>query len=101
MTERSLCGLVSAFLLMAPLAQADDAYTIAYASFAPVHSEIFLADADGSHAKVFHPHEALQWNASFSRDGSWVVFTSTQSGSADIYRAHLDGSRVERLTDSP
>jgi TolB protein len=76
-------------------------YTIAYASFAPVHSEIFLADADGTHARLFHATPAQQWNASFSRDGAWVLFTSMQNGSADIYRAHPDGSRLERLTDSP
>ena len=98
---RFLAGLVSALLLSAALAQANDAYTIAYASFAPVHSEVFLADADGSHARVFLPDTAQQWNASFSRDGKWVVFTSMRGGSADIYRAHLDGSGLERLTDSP
>ncbi len=76
-------------------------YTIAYASFAPVHSEIFLANADGTNATVFHANPAQQWNASFSRDGVWIVFTSTQNGSADIYRAHPDGSHLERLTDDP
>jgi TolB protein len=29
------------------------------------------------------------------------VFTSTRDGSADIYRAHPDGSGLERLTDDP
>jgi TolB protein len=78
-----------------------DAYTIAYASFAPVHSEIFVADADGTNATAFRASPAQQWNASFSRDGTWVIFTSTQNGSADIYRAHPDGSHLERLTDDP
>jgi len=85
----------------ADAAQVTARYTIAYASFAPVHSEVFLADPDGTNASVFHASAAQQWNASFSRDGTWIVFTSTQNGSADIYRAHPDGSRLERLTDDP
>jgi TolB protein len=94
-------GVALALLLAAHQAHAEPSYTIAYASFAPVHSEIFLADPDGSHAKVFRPSAAPQWNASFSRDGAWIVFTSTQGGSADLYRARADGSGLERLTDDP
>ena len=44
---------------------------------------------------------AIDYNASFSRDGRWVVFTSDRSGSADIYRVRRDGRDLERLTDSP
>src|SRR5262249_48646108 len=36
-------------------------------------------------------------------DGKWIVFTSERNGfgQSDIYRAHPDGSNLERLTDSP
>src|SRR5262245_57320457 len=77
------------------------AYTIAFASFAPLNAEIFVAAADGSDPRPFLPSPAQDWNASFSADGSWIVFTSTRNGSADIYRAHPDGSGLERLTDDP
>src|SRR5690242_2230597 len=97
----ALVCLLAANSASAGTTQAKAVYTIAYASFAPVHSEIFLADADGGNATVFHASSAQQWNASFSRDGAWIIFTSTQDGSADIYRAHPDGSRLERLTDDP
>ena len=43
----------------------------------------------------------IDYNASFSPDGRWVVFTSERSGSADIFRARVDGTAVKRLTDSP
>ena len=92
-------GVALALLFVSNLTLAQTRYTIAYASFAPVHSEIFLADPDGSHANVFHRSASPQWNASFSRDGAWVVFTSTQATSADLYRARVDGSGLERLTD--
>jgi TolB protein len=74
-------------------------YTIAFASFAPLNSDIFVAAADGSEAKPLLPHGDLDYNASFSRDGGWVVFTSERQGSSDVFRAHLDGSGLERLTD--
>jgi Tol biopolymer transport system component len=82
-------------------AQAPAAYTIAFASFAPLNAEIFVADGDGTGATPFLPSPAQDWNASFSRDGRWIVFTSTRNGSADVYRAHPDGSGLERMTDDP
>ena len=101
MIKTLLGGIVPLLLLPAQIVRAEATYTIAYASFAPVHSEIFLAEADGKHPKSFLADPAQQWNASFSPEGAWIVFTSTRHGSADIYRAHPDGSKLERLTDDP
>ena len=44
----------------------------------------------------------FDYHASYSADGKWIVFTSERAGrgQADIYRARLDGTAVERLTDS-
>jgi len=76
--------------------------TIAYASLAGVHPNVFIADADGANAKpLLVPNEYDNFNASFSQAGDWVVFTSDRSGSADVYRVHSDGSGLERLTDHP
>jgi Tol biopolymer transport system component len=41
------------------------------------------------------------YDASFSFDGEWVVFTSERHGSADIFRVRANGMGLERLTDSP
>jgi Tol biopolymer transport system component len=76
-------------------------YALAVASFAPLNADVFIADADGRNARPFLPDRALDYNASFSADGRWVVFTSTRGGSADIYRARADGTKLEKLTDSP
>jgi Tol biopolymer transport system component len=63
---------------------------------------LFIANADGTGE---HPLVAaagsLDYDASWSRDGAWIVFTSERNGSADLYRVHPDGSALERLTDSP
>jgi Tol biopolymer transport system component len=74
-------------------------YTVAYASFAPLNTDIFIADADGTNATPFLPSPGLDYNASFSADGQWVIFTTDRGGSTDIYRSRLDGSQLTRLTD--
>jgi Tol biopolymer transport system component len=45
------------------------------------------------------PNAGFDYNASFSADGKWIIFTSERGGSADIYRVRPDGSGLERLTD--
>jgi TolB protein len=74
---------------------------IAFASFSPLNSDIFIADGDGRNPKPLVAHPALDYNASFSPDGRWIVFTSERNGSADIYRVRADGSGLERLTAHP
>jgi Tol biopolymer transport system component len=76
-------------------------YEIAFSSMGPINADVFIADADGNHAKPLLPHAGFDGNGSFSRDGQWVVFTSERDGSYDIYRAHPDASGLERLVDHP
>jgi TolB protein len=80
----------------------DERYTVAFASVAPLNTDIFIAAGDGSDARPFLAHADLDYNASFSPDGRSIVFTSTRNGSADIYRVGIDGaSLLQRLTDDP
>jgi Tol biopolymer transport system component len=76
-------------------------YTVAFKSFAPNNTDIFIADGDAQHVRPLVPDLAPDYDASFSGDGRWIVFTSHRSGSAKIYRTHPDGSGLERLTDGP
>ena len=69
--------------------------------WSPTRSELFIADADGSNARKLVAGLELDYNASFSSDGEWVVFTSERHGSADIFRVRANGMGLERLTDSP
>lgn len=69
----------------------------------PSASRIFIADADGSNERVLIDSGTLDYNASFSADGQWIVFTSERDGlgNSNVYRARADGTQAERLTDSP
>jgi Tol biopolymer transport system component len=67
----------------------------------PSESTLFIAKTDGSEERPLLPSSGFDYNASFSADGKWIIFTSERGGSADIYRVHPDGSNLERLTDDP
>src|SRR5512132_682322 len=69
--------------------------------WSPTRSELFIADADGSNARKLVAGLELDYNASFSFDGEWVVFTSERHGSADIFRVRTTGMGLERRTYSP
>jgi len=64
-------------------------------------AELFIANADGSGERKLLNPSGFDYNASFSADGKWIVFTSERNGSSDIYRVQVDGSGLERLTDDP
>jgi TolB protein len=59
---------------------------------------LYLTDADGKNERALLPGTGSNYNASFSADGRWVIFTSDRSGTANLYRVHRDGTGLERLT---
>jgi len=67
----------------------------------PSDSTLFIAKADGSGERPLLANSGFDYNACFSADDKWIIFTSERGGSADIYRVHPDGSGIERLTDDP
>lgn len=73
-------------------------YRLSYASFAPLNEDIFIASADGSGARPLAPSPANDFNATFSPDGQWVVFTSNRNGPYNLYRVHPDGRGLQQLT---
>jgi Tol biopolymer transport system component len=100
----SYCGLTILLLCSAAGGQirspaTEVHYTVAYASAAPLNTDIFIAEEDGSGARPLLAHPDLDYNASFSPDGRSIVFTSTRNGSADIYLVDIDGASLQRLTD--
>jgi TolB protein len=94
--------VLAALLLSFPAVAAQAQQVIMFSSdAAPVHSRLFIANGDGTGERPLLPLTGLDYSPSISADGQWVIFTSERDGSADIYRVHLDGSGVERLTDDP
>lgn len=61
--------------------------------------EVFTANADGSGLTRITDEPGYDAEATVSRDGEWIVFTSVRDGDLDIYKMRRDGSDVQRLTD--
>ena len=85
--------------LMSGVAIGETPIRVLYSRLGPVKTGVFVADGDGAHERALVRPDSLDYNASFSTDGKWIVFTSERNGSADIYRVHPDGEGLERLTD--
>jgi Tol biopolymer transport system component len=91
-------ALLSLVFVAAPPASAKN--TILVNRIGPSASELFVAKADGTGERKLFPVTGFDYDASFSADGKWIVFTSERNSSADIYRVHVDGSGIEQLTNN-
>lgn len=60
--------------------------------------DIFTANRDGSGLRRLTSAPGYDAEATISRDGHKIVFTSVRSGDLDIYTMDSDGSHVKRLT---
>jgi len=61
--------------------------------------DIFTAKADGARVKRLTSTPGYDAEATVSRDGKKIVFTSERDGDLDIYSMDADGSNVKRLTN--
>jgi Tol biopolymer transport system component len=66
----------------------------------PIYSayDIYTARSDGSDVRPLAPAPGYDAEATFSRDGRHIVFTSMRDGDLDIYTMDADGRNVRRLT---
>jgi Tol biopolymer transport system component len=74
---------------------------IALVRIAPTDATLYIANADGTREHALTQPGSLNYNPAWSFKGDWIAFTSEREGSADLFRVHLDGSGLERLTDDP
>lgn len=66
----------------------------------PIHNTyvIYTASLDGSNLQPLSNAPGYNAEATISRDGKRIVFTSTRNGDIDIYTMDADGSHVRQLT---
>jgi TolB protein len=66
----------------------------------PIHNSyvIYTADLDGGNLRPLTDAPGYNAEATISRDGKHIVFTSTRNGDIDIYTMDADGSHVRQLT---
>ncbi len=61
--------------------------------------EIFTANPNGSGLFRLTAEEGYDAEATISRDGKKIVFTSSRGGDLNIYTMNADGSGLQKLTD--
>src|SRR5437588_7645019 len=91
--------LLLGILTLASAQQGVPTDTIPTNRSGPSGGELFIASGNGSGERKLNSGGSMDYDAMFSIDGKWIVFTSERNGAANIYRMHPDGSGVERLTD--
>src|SRR5690348_17073859 len=92
-----------ALVLAATVQQAVSKEVMLMNRIGPSKLMLYVANADGSGERaLLPPANVRDYDASFSADGKWIVFTSERDGEgdgqADIYRVRPDGTGLERLT---
>ena len=73
---------------------------VVYTTLRPPNLDIYLFEGVSDAPSRLTDHPALDYNATFSPDGRWIVFTSERSGNPELWAMEV-GSRGEpvRLTD--
>jgi dipeptidyl aminopeptidase/acylaminoacyl peptidase len=64
-------------------------------------TDIWIVGADGRDLRRLTSHPAADFNARWAPDGKSVLFLSTRSGSAQVWRIRLDGGEAQQVTDLP
>lgn len=60
--------------------------------------DVWLASVDGSSVTRLTTDEANDQDAKWSPDGKWLYFTSTRSGTAQVWRIKPTGGEAEQVT---
>jgi len=63
--------------------------------------DIWLASVDGASVRRLTTHPENDTDPQWSRDGKWIYFMSTRSGSAQVWRIGAAGGEAEQVTKLP
>ena len=63
--------------------------------------DVYAASPDGSDVKRLTNRPGYDAEATISRDGRHIIFTSTRDGDLELYSMDADGGNVKRLTNEP
>lgn len=70
---------------------------LTYSSYRPAGWDLYLYSAPGSEPTRLTDHPALDYDATFSPDGRWIVFTSERGGNPSLYVLDRDAADPPRL----
>jgi Tol biopolymer transport system component len=76
-----------------------DGKLLAFSASSPAsqQSQVYLANADGSNAKLMTPASPSYFHG-WSPDGRWLAFVGRRDGKFELYRVSVNGGAEQRLT---
>ncbi len=78
-----------------------DGTRLAFTSFAGGGPQIVVHSLEtGRKIPFYNQRASMNATAAFTPDGKQIIYSSTASGWAQLYRANADGSKLERLTNT-
>lgn len=75
-----------------------DGRRLAFVGFTGGNADIWVGDADGSHAKRITSGSAFDYDPRWSPDGDWIAFERTQSKFPEVFLMRPDGTGLRQLT---
>jgi Tol biopolymer transport system component len=72
--------------------------TIAFSSIGPRGWDLYVTEIETRRSRRLTEHASLDYNASFSPDGTQVAFVSERDGNMELYLVRVDGAALRRLT---
>lgn len=80
-----------------------DGKHLLFAGYVSGSFDVWVADAEGTHVRDITPQSSLEYSATWSPDGTKIVFDSNRDTTTgdDLYIVDSDGSNLRRITSSP
>lgn len=66
-----------------------------------LRTEIVELDRKTGRARTYASDPAMEWLASYSSDGKWILFNSMRTGASDLYRVDRASGRLDQITSDP
>ena len=64
-------------------------------------TDLWLVGINGTNMRRLTAHPGADYNPIWSKDGKWIYFISTRSGSSQVWRIPFDGGEASQVTDMP
>lgn len=64
-------------------------------------TDVWMSAVDGSSTRQLTTHPEADTSPAWSPDGRWIYFSSTRSGSAQVWRIAVAGGEAEQVTKLP
>jgi Tol biopolymer transport system component len=99
---QNLCCIIFILLIGSSNKPPTRQQAIVYTTLQPEQYDIFILEENNNIPKRVTNHKGMDYNASFSPDNKWIVYTSEHNGNTDLYalqNGKTDQQSIRLTTD--